>query len=161
MDTIIFGRVTYQIMASYWPTAQTSPTGVIESNEGVKFAVPATVSKVHSQIADKMNNLPKIVFSRTLQNVEWKNSRLSREVVPEEISRMKDEPGKNIVIYGSADLLSTLSKFNLIDEYRVFVNPILLGNGKPLFKNQKERLKLKLVGSRMFRSGVAGLFYRT
>lgn len=64
-----------------------------------------------------------------------------------------------MVIYGSADLLSTLSKFNLIDEYRVFVNPILLGNGKPLFKNQKERLKLKIVGSRMFRSGVAGLFY--
>ena len=133
MDTIIFGRVTYQLMASYWPTAQNSPTGVIKSNEGVEFAVPATVSKVHSQIADKMNNLPKIVFSRTLQNVEWKNSRLSKEVVPEEISRMKDEPGKNIVIYGSADLLSTLSKFNLIDEYRVFVNPILLGNGKPLF----------------------------
>ena len=86
---------------------------------------------------------------------------MSTEVVPEEISRMKDEPGKNIVIYGSADLLSTLSKFNLIDEYRVFVNPILLGNGKPLFKNQKERLKLKLVGSRMYPTGVARIFYRT
>lgn len=66
MDAIIFGRVTYQLMASYWPTAQTSHTGVIKSNEGVEFAVPAAVSKVHSQIADKMNNLPKIVFSRTL-----------------------------------------------------------------------------------------------
>jgi len=104
VDTILFGRVTYQGMASYWPTAATSPSGTLKSDSGVEFEVPASASDLHTRIAYKMNTLPKIVFSKTLKKLEWNNSTLVKEVVPGEIMKMKRQPGKDMVIFGSADL---------------------------------------------------------
>jgi dihydrofolate reductase len=160
MDTILFGRVTYEGMAAYWPTAVANPSGAMKNDSGVEFAVPTSPTEVHAQIASKMNTLPKLVFSKSLRKVEWNNSRIINKVDPKEISEMKQEAGKNMVVFGSADLVSSLRRFALIDEYRLFVNPILLGQGKPMFKNQSERQKLRLVGSKTFKSGVVGLFYR-
>jgi dihydrofolate reductase len=135
-DTLLFGRVTYQHMANYWPSA------------------PA------DEIADKMNNLPKIVFSKTLQKVEWKNSRLVQDNIGEEISKLKQQPGKDMVLLGSAKLASELLQLGLIDEYRVILQPVLLGSGNPLFKEIKERIKLKLAGTKSFGSGVVVLYYQ-
>jgi len=104
VDTILFGRVTYQGMASYWPTAATSPSGTLKSDSGVEFEVPASASDLHTRIAYKMNTLPKTVFSKTLKKLEWNNSTLVKEVVPGEIMKMKRQPGKDMVIFGSADL---------------------------------------------------------
>jgi dihydrofolate reductase len=108
-DTLLFGRVTYEGMATYWPSAE-------------------------GDLADFMNKVPKVVFSRTLDKAEWNNSSLVRDNVPEEVSRLKQQPGKDIFLYGSADFASTLMQHGLIDEYRLGVNPVVLGGGTPLFK---------------------------
>jgi dihydrofolate reductase len=136
VDTLLFGRATYQHMANDWPSA------------------PA------DEIADPMNNLPKIVLSTTLQKVEWMNSRLVRNNFGEEISKLKQQPGKDMVILGSADLASYFLRLGLIDEYRIILNPVLIGSGSPLFKGMKERLKLKLAGMKSFGSGVVVLYYQ-
>lgn len=135
-DALLFGRVTYQHMASYWPSA------------------PA------DEIADKMNNLAKIVFSRTLQEVEWKNSRLVKNNITEEVSKLKQQPGKDLVILGSASLASSLMQLGLIDEYRIVLNPVLLGSGTPLFKGIPGKIKLKLSRTKSFGSGVVVLYYQ-
>ena len=122
---LLFGRVTYQGMASYWPTDTATANDPI--------------------VADKMNTLPKIVFSRTLERTEWNNTRLVKGNIAEEISKLKQQPGKDWLLFGSADLASTLTDLGLIDEYRIMVNPVILGNGKPLFKSIKDKLSLKLV----------------
>lgn len=111
VDTLLFGRVTYEMMAGYWPTAP-------EEDPAIKEA---------------MNNLPKIVFSRTLKKADWNNTRLTRELVPDEIRKMKQQPGRDMVIYGSGSLVSSLARQGLIDEYSLVVNPVVLGAGKPLF----------------------------
>ncbi len=134
--TLLFGRKTYQHMANYWPTA------------------PA------DEIENQMNNLPKIVFSGTLQNAEWKNSTLVKSDAAAEISRLKQLPGKDMVILGSASLASFLLQRGLIDEYRVILNPVFLGSGKPLFQDVKERLRLKLSRTTLFGSGVVVLYYK-
>ena len=139
VDTIFLGRVTYQLFAGYWPT------------QGVKD---------DPVFAEKMNSMPKIVFSRTLSHVEWSNSRLVKENIPEEIARLKAQPGKDIVIDGSAGLIHSLTNLGLIDEYRLRVHPLVLGNGLPLFKDVKEKINLKLVKAQPFRSGVVILHYQ-
>jgi dihydrofolate reductase len=143
VDTILFGRVTYQLMADYWPAVAMNPS----------------TSKNDLEIADKMNNLPKIVFSKTLHKVEWNNSRLVKENIPEEISKMKQQAGKDMVILGSGSIVSSLMQLGLIDEYRIIVNPVVLGNGKPLFKDINDKLNLKLLNVRVFDSGNVILFY--
>jgi dihydrofolate reductase len=135
-DTLLFGRATYQHMANYWPSA------------------PA------DEIADKMNNLPKVVFSQTLQKVEWKNSRLVRGNVAEEISNLKNQPGKDMVVLGSASLASWLLQLGLVDEYRIILTPVLIGAGTPLFRDVNTRLKLQLLSMRSFASGVVVLYYQ-
>jgi dihydrofolate reductase len=137
VDTILFGRKTYQHMADYWPSA------------------PA------EEIADQMNNLPKVVFSRTLQSADWKNSSLVKSDAVAEISRLKQLPGKDIVILGSAGLASFLLQQGLIDEYRVILNPVFLGSGRPLFQDVKARLRLKLSRTKLFQSGVVVLYYQS
>jgi len=139
IDTILFGRKTYEVMASYWPTE--------------------AAIKDDPAIAGLMNNLPKIVFSRTLQNAEWNNTRLIKDNIAEEILKIKRQPGKEIAVFGSADLISTLMHMDLIDEHRIIVNPVVLGNGTPLFKNVEERINLKLISSRIFESGNVLLYY--
>ncbi len=110
LDTLLFGRVTYQWFATYWP------------NQGVKD---------DPIFAEKMNSLPKIVFSKTLEKAEWNNSRIVREHISEEIARLKQQPGKNMVIDGSPTLIHSFTKLGLIDEYRIRLHPVVLGSGKP------------------------------
>ena len=144
VDALLFGRVTYQLMADYWPAAATNPS----------------TPKSDLEIADKMNNLPKIVFSKTLQEVKWNNSRLVKENIAEEISKMKQQPGKDMVIFGSGSIVSTFMQLGLIDEYRILVNPVVLGNGKPLFTGINDKQNLKLLKTRVFSSGVVILYYQ-
>jgi dihydrofolate reductase len=144
VDAILFGRVTYQLLADYWPAAATNPS----------------TSKSDLEIADKMNNLPKIVFSKTLEEVKWNNSRLVKENIAEEISKIKQQPGKDVVIFGSGSIVSTLMQLGLIDEYRIIVNPVVLGNGKPLFKGINDKQNLKLLKTMVFGSGVVILYYQ-
>lgn len=139
VDTLLFGRVTYELMASYWPTEAALEDDPI--------------------VAGYMNNLAKVVVSRTLKNVDWNNSRLIKDHVVEEISKLKKEPGKDIAIFGSSDLAVALIPAGLIDDIRLFVNPLFLGAGKPLFQGMKDRLNLKLVKTKPLKSGVVGLFY--
>jgi len=136
---LLFGRVTYQGMASYWPT---------------EFAI-----KDDPIVAGLMNSLPKIVFSKTLDKAEWNNSRLVRENVAEEVSKLKQQPGKDIAIFGSSDLAVTLAENDLIDEYRVIMNPVFLGSGTSLLKGIKDKLNLKLLKARTFKSGNVLLYY--
>ncbi|MCZ7395546.1 MAG: dihydrofolate reductase family protein, partial [Candidatus Methanoperedens sp.] len=137
VDTILFGRVTYQLFESYWPAAATN----------------LSTSKSDLEISHKINNITKIVFSKTLEKVEWKNARLVKEVIQEEIAKMKQQPGKDMVIFGSGSIVSTFTQLGLIDEYRIIVNPVVLGHGKPLFKDIKDRINLKLLKTKTFSSG--------
>lgn len=140
MGAILFGRVTYELMASYWPTA--------------------TAATNDQMIIDAMNNLPKIVFSKTLEKVEWNNSRLVKDDIEGEVARLKREPGKDMVIYGSGSIVSALAQAGLIDEYRIFVNPVVLGSGKPLFKDIQSRLNLKHINTKTFGNGLVLICYR-
>jgi dihydrofolate reductase len=140
VDTILFGRVTYQMMAQYWPTPAAT------TNDPV--------------VAGMMNSLPKIVFSRTLDKVEWQNTTLIKENINDEVLKLKQQPGKDIVIFGSNDLMVSLATLGSIDEYRVMVNPIVLGKGNPLFKGLSDKLKLKLLKTRTFTSGNVLLYYQ-
>ena len=135
-DTLLFGRATYEHIASYWPHAPSD------------------------EIADKMNNLPKIVFSRTLQRAAWNNSRLAKNNLQEEVSNLKKQTGKDLVVLGSATVASSLLKAGLVDEYRVILQPVLLGRGNPLFKDITERIQLKLMSAKPFGSGVVLLSYQ-
>ena len=157
VDTILFGRVTYEMMASYWPEALTNSSGRMAGADGVEFAVPTAVSNTHNEIARKMNSLQKIVFSRTLEKVEWRNSTIIREIIPEDIKKIKSQGGGDMIILGSGSVASEFAKNNLIDDYRLFVNPIVLGEGRKLFAWQNSRLKLDLVGTKAFKSGAVEL----
>jgi len=139
VDTLLFGRVTYEGMASYWPTP------FAKENDPV--------------IADKMNTIPKLAFSKTLDEVEWNNARLVKENIAEEISRLKQQPGKDMAIFGSSDLAVSLLQMGMVDELRIMVNPVVLGSGKSLFKGIHETLNLKLLKTRTFRSGNVLLYY--
>jgi dihydrofolate reductase len=132
---LLFGRVTYQGMAAYWPSEK-------------------------GEIADFMNNIPKIVFSRTLEKAEWNNTRLVSANAAEEVSKLKQQPGKDLFIFGSAKLSSTLMEHDLIDEYRLGVTPIVLGSGTPLFKTSPHPMKMKLVEARPLQSGCVILRYQ-
>jgi dihydrofolate reductase len=106
-------------------------------------------------ITDFMNNTNKIVFSKTLEKVEWKNSTLSKEIIPEEIKKIKQSlpnGNKDIIIYGSGSIVSQLMKFGLLDEFQIMINPVVLGGGKPLFQNV-EKFNLKLLNTRAFSGG--------
>jgi len=136
---LVFGRVTYQGMATYWQTAEA------RSAEG--------------EVADFMNNLPKIVFSRTLEQADWNNTRLVRDHPVEEILRLKREAPGDLFLFGSADLASTLREHDLIDEYRLVIVPLLLGAGSPLFKPSPGPVALRLLEARALPSGGVLLRY--
>lgn len=144
-DTLLLGRVTYKIFESYWPNAAKDPS----------------TPKDNIEMAHKINNATKIVFSRTLQKVEWKNSILKKEINSEEIIKMKQQKGKDMLIVGSASIVQQFTNLGLIDEYHLLVHPIVLGIGKPLFKDINERQNLKLVETKTFKNGVVGLYYET
>lgn len=136
VDTILFGRRTYEHMANYWPSAP------------------------RDEIADAMNGLAKVVFSSTLQKAEWSNTTLLRGNIAEEVAKLKAMPGKDLVILGSAQLASFLLEQGLIDEYRVILAPLLLGRGNPLFQKVSQTIQLKLENTRLLRSGVIVLYYQ-
>jgi dihydrofolate reductase len=140
VDTILFGRVTYQMMADYWTMAS------------VKTDDPI--------IAGKMNGLPKIVFSKTLDSVEWENSILVKDNIKEAVLKLKDQPGKDIVILGSGSIVSLFTQMGIIDEYRMIVNPVILGGGIPEFTGITERKILELTDVKRLRSGVVMLYYQ-
>ena len=139
-DVIVFGRVTYQGMASYWPT----PLAIADD----------------PVVAKRMNSISKIVISRTLDKAEWNNTRLIKDNVAGEIARLKQQPGKDLAIFGSANLSASLMQLGLIDEIRVIVNPLVLGQGTPLFQNVTDRIKLKLIKNRTFNNGNVLLCYQ-
>ena len=139
-DMFLFGRVTYEMMASFWPT----PAG--------KSANPV--------FAEVLNNSPKIVFSSTLEKADWQNTGVVKELNKEEILKMKQQPGKNMMIFGSGTLVEQLANLGLIDEYQLMVNPVILGKGKSLFKDIKERINMKLVKTKTFSNGIVLLQYQ-
>ena len=141
----LYGRVTYKMMESYWPTVLTNPSATKHDLE-------------HAQWVE---NVPKIVFSKTLDKVEWNNTRLIKDNIAQEVMKLKQQPGKDLVIFGSPGLTHTFMALDLIDAYRLTVNPVILGQGMPVFKNFKERADLKLLSSKTFNSGVVALHYET
>jgi len=141
-DTLLFGRITYQLMESYWPSLVKNPTG----------------NKPMDEFAILIDNISKIVYSRTLQLVDWKNTQLKKEVVKEEVLALKQQAGNNILA-GSRSLILALMHLDVIDEYQLTVQPIVLGNGLPLFKNITDRLNLKLLKTKTFGCGAVTLYY--
>lgn len=107
-----------------------------------------------------VNALPKIVLSKTLEKAEWNNSRLISENIKEEVLNIKQQPGKDLVLFGGADIASNLLQLGLIDEYRIILNPVVLSNGKPFFKNTKDILSLNLLKTRTFSCGNVILYYQ-
>jgi len=132
-DALLFGRVTYEGMAAYWPSAK-------------------------GEVADWMNSVPKVVFSRTLAKADWNNTRLVRGNADEEVARLKTASGKNLYVFGSAELSATLMQRDLFDEYRLCVVPVVLGAGTPLFKPSTEPKRMKLRESRKLRTGGVSLY---
>ena len=130
---LLFGRITYELMKSYWPT-------------------PAA-AKAAPVVAEQMNNLPKIVFSRTLDKASWNNTKLVGGDLAAEIRKMKNEPGEQMVIMGSGTIVSQLTAEGLIDEYQIAVNPIVLAKGRTMFQGIKRKLNLKRTKTRTFGNG--------
>lgn len=143
-DALLLGRVTYQSFAGSWPHVPDNPD----------------VSEGEKDYARRLNAMRKVVFSRTLDTADWNNSTLLREVVPEEIERLKQETARALLIYGSASLVQTLTNLGLIDEYQVLLYPMVLGGGKPLFQDIKDRVTLNLVRTNTHPSGVVALYYQ-
>jgi dihydrofolate reductase len=144
-DTLIYGRITYQLMESYWPSVVKDPTG----------------NKPMDEFAVLIDNISKIVYSRTLKNVEWKNTTLKKEVIKEEILELKESRNggsKNIVV-GSPSLIVAFTQLGLIDEYQLGVQPTVAGSGLPLFKNVRDRVDLKLLKTKTFSCGAIMLYY--
>jgi dihydrofolate reductase len=137
--TLLFGRVTYDMMVSYWPTPQ-----------AMKDA-PA--------VARQMNEMPKIVFSKSLEKVEWQNTTLLRKDVAGEVRRLKREPGPGITILGSGTIVSQLASAGLIDEYQVVVKPVVIGKGRTMFDGVGKRLSFRTKESRAFGNGNVLLSY--
>jgi dihydrofolate reductase len=133
---LLFGRKTYLGMAAYW-------------------------RKEQGEIADFMKSIPKFVFSRTLEKADWSNSTLVKGDAAERTLALKQQSGKDLYVFGSANLCSTLMRHRLIDEYRVGVAPVILGGGNPLFKPLPERMKMKLLESRVMKTGCVILRYQT
>jgi dihydrofolate reductase len=136
---LVFGRKTYELMASFWPT-------------------PAAAEQM-PVVAEQMNSRQKVVFSRTLEEASWSNTRLVKGDLVAEIQRMKSEPGEGLAILGSGSLVAQLAQAGLIDEYQMVVAPLALGAGRTIFEGMQERLSLRLTKSRTFRNGKAFLCY--
>lgn len=142
-DTILLGRVTYAAMARYWPSKSKD---LSFPREDIAFA-------------NMMNNYTKLVFSKTLAAAQWNNSIVVKGNIAGEITRLKQQPGYDMIVYGSGRVVSALIHLGLVDEYHMWVHPVLLGKGKPLFKNLPDRFTMKLYKTTTFSSGVVLLYY--
>jgi dihydrofolate reductase len=137
---LLFGRKTYDLMVSYWPTpmaAENSP-----------------------EVAEGMNRMEKVVFSRTMDKASWNNTKLVKTDLPSEIRKMKNEPGDGMVILGSGTIVSQLADEGLIDEFQIVMSPIALGKGRTIFEGLKKKIALKLTSSRVFGNGNVLLCYQ-
>jgi dihydrofolate reductase len=141
-DTLIYGRTTYQLMESYWPAVVREPTG----------------NKPTDDFAVLIDDISKIVYSRTLKNVDWNNTELKNELVKEEILELKQKIGKNILV-GSPSMIVAFSQPGLVDEYQLGLHPTVVGTGLPLFKNINDRIDLKLSKTKTFGCGALMLYY--
>lgn len=137
---LIFGRRTYELMGSYWPT-------------------PAATES-DPEVAEKMNALPKYVVTRTLSSVNWANTYLIKGDAAGELQKVKQFPGNDLFVFGSAELASSLIRQNMIDEYRIMVNPVILGQGRPLFADIPNMVSLHLCSTRTFGNGNTLLIYQ-
>jgi dihydrofolate reductase len=142
MGAFLEGRVTYELMARFWPTADTNPSSTAPMVEFARI----------------WRDMPKIVFSRTLERAEW-NATVVRDLVVEEIQQLKARPGGDLVL-GGADLAAAFMRHDLIDEYRLYVHPIVIGKGKPLFRPSDAKITLRLAETRTFGNGVVLLRYQ-
>ena len=138
---MMFGRVTYQMMESFWPT-------------------PAA-AQMFPEVAEGMNKSPKVVFSKTLDEVTWNNTRLLKGDLVEEVRKLKEESGDQLVLMGSGSIVAQLAPAGLIDEYQMVVNPLVLGDGRTMFEGVKEKIKLTLTDSRAFKNGNVLLSYKS
>lgn len=139
VDCILLGRVLAQGFIPTWASRLENP-------------------ETADAFTQKMNDLPKVVFSKTLHESEWENTRLV-ENIAEEINHLKQQPGNDIMLYGGATLTSSFIQHDLIDEYYLFINPVALGSGLPIFKGLESKLNLKLIESRSFSCGIVALCY--
>ena len=137
---LVFGRRTYDMMAGYWPTAMAAQNSPV--------------------VVKRMNELQKIVFSRTMEKASWQNTALVKGELAVEMKRLKEQPGAGLVILGSASIVAQLSDARLIDEYQVALNPVVLGGGKSMFDGVTEKLPLKLLRSQSFQNGNLFLTYQ-
>ncbi len=144
VDTALYGRTTYHMMENYWPAVPSNPAS----------------TKRDIQHAEWVERINKIVFSTTLERADWNNTRLIRDHVAEEIARLKQQPGKELMIFGSPRLTHSFLELGLIDAFHLYINPVVLGAGIPLFRNVREKTELELLHSRPFASGVVSLHYR-
>jgi dihydrofolate reductase len=138
--SMLFGRITYELMASYWPT-------------------PAA-AKAEPIVAEGMNSAVKVVFSKTLDKASWKNTTLIKGDLAAEVRKMKAETGKDILIFGSGTIVSQLAQAGLIDEYKIIVNPLVIGKGRTMFEGVKDKMTLRLANSRSFSNGNVLLIYQ-
>src|SRR6516162_2618180 len=145
LGALIFGKTTYELMASYWPTA-----------DGIES---------EPEVAEIMNTLPKIVFSGTLTDVEdgpvWKNVTVLHEIQPESVLTLKAQAGGDMALFGSGTIVQQLTNLGLIDEYRLVINPLILGDGKPLWRDIQQTRKLRLIRTRVFQNGNVLLCYQS
>jgi len=141
-DTALYGRVTYELMDNYWPAAADKPNA----------------SKHDIQHSNWYNSVEKIVLSHTMKN-DGKNTRFISDNVPAEINKLKEKAGKNIIMFGSPGAVHSLLQDNLVDEFWLFINPIILGKGISYLQDLRNRVKLNLVSSNPFSSGVVCLHY--
>jgi dihydrofolate reductase len=139
IDTILLGRITYDILSAYWPTS--------------------AAKKRDPKMFKHLNEVAKIIFSSTLNNPQWNNSKVMRSISYEEMQKIKEGNGKNIAISGSASIVHSLLNLGLIDEFHLTVFPVAVGNGKRLFDNFNGRQNLTLINTKIFNNGVAKLFY--
>jgi dihydrofolate reductase len=137
-DYLVFGRVTYEGMAAYWTKAEGE----------------------NAEIAELMNKIPKLVFSNTLKSVDWNNSTLIKENASAEIKKFKEQAGKDMYVFGSADLSETFINDDLFDEYRIGIAPVILGSGRPLFRQGISSKNLSLVSTQQLSNGGVVLRYR-
>lgn len=139
---ILYGRTTYQLMESYWPLLVKNPTG----------------NKADDDFAMAIDEAPKVVFSRTLDKVEWKTARLAKGSLKEEVAALKQQPGKDIFV-GSPSLISAASGLALVDEYQLCVHPVIAGKGLPLFKHVEDMVVLRLLKTKPLGGGQVVLYY--
>ena len=153
-DTVLFGRRTYEIFAAFWPNAVVDASGTVPDPHD-----PGRRSSEHASVAIALNSMTKLVFSRTLTHVTWRNSRLVRELNLREIENMKKQPGKNMIVFGSGSVVSLLTQHGLIDEYQLAVCPVLIGSGRHLLKGQSTHVRLELLEAKRLPSGDVMLRY--